>query len=77
MPSITRLPLGRTCATSAAKVMLMFSCRFTLPAPTLDVFDPILTRLAGFMPLGITVSSPKKLVRLAASLLVRLREVVS
>src|SRR5581483_9844697 len=75
-PSITRLPLGSTCATSAAMVMLTLSLRLTLPAPTLELLDPILTRLPGFMALGRMVSTPKKLVRLAASLLVRLREVV-
>src|ERR1700761_4507766 len=54
----------------------MLSERSTAPAPTLEVSEPILTTLAGSMLLGRAFSSPKKLVRLASSELVREREVV-
>src|SRR6185503_15469974 len=73
---ITRLPLGNTWATKAARTMLMDSWRWMEPAPTLELSEPILTRLEGSITGGITFSRPKKLVRLALSELVRLREVV-
>ena len=46
------------------------------PVPTLELSEPILTRLEGSIAGGSTFSRPKKLVRLASSELVRLREVV-
>src|SRR5436309_2690881 len=63
-----------------ASVRLIASERSIEPAPTFEVVEPIFTRLAGFAPeriLGNWVSSPKKLVRLALSEFVRLRDVVS
>src|SRR5664279_3477323 len=72
------LPLGRTWVTSAASVRLIDSERSTEPAPTLEVAEPILTRLAGLAPVEAAsgTSRPKKLVRLALSALVRERVVV-
>src|ERR1700742_108402 len=46
------------------------------PAPTLELSEPILTRLDGSIDVGSDFSSPKKLVRLASSELVRERLVV-
>src|SRR3569623_642486 len=69
------LPLGRTWATSAASVMLIDSERATAPVPTLELSEPILTRLPGVIAEGSTDSPPKKLVRLASSEMVREREV--
>src|SRR5580704_12052921 len=70
------LPLGRIWATKAAMVMLMLSDRSIEPAPTLELSEPIFTRLPGSMVEGRAFSRPKKLVRLASSELVRLRDVV-
>src|ERR1700744_4024936 len=73
---MVRVPLGRTWATSAARVRLTLSERLIEPAPTFEVSDPIFTRLPGSMLLGRAFSRPKKLVRLASSELVRLVGVV-
>src|ERR1043166_2634341 len=54
----------------------MSSERLTEPAPTLEVSEPVLSRLAGSMPFGSTFSRPKKLAMLASSELGREREVV-
>src|SRR5476651_2532165 len=56
--------------------MLMDSWRWIEPAPTLELSEPILTTLVGSMVGDRTFSRPNKLVRLASSDLVRLREVV-
>src|ERR1043165_5006254 len=56
--------------------MLMDSARWIEPAPTLELSEPILTTLVGSKAGVTTFSKPKKLVRLAFSELVRLREVV-
>ncbi len=52
----------------------MVSSRWMAPVPTLELSEPILTRLAGFA-LPSEFSRPKKLVRLASSELVRVRVV--
>src|SRR6478752_2082338 len=56
--------------------MLMDSARWIEPAPTLELSEPILITLVGSKAGVTTFSKPKKLVRLAFSELVRLREVV-
>src|ERR1700744_2049931 len=74
------LPLGRTWVTSAASVRLIDSERLIAPLPTLEVSEPIFTRLVGSAPCGKALASspsrPKKLVRFASSELVRERVVV-
>src|SRR6187401_3248287 len=57
--------------------MLMDSARAIDPAPTLELSEPILTRLEGSMQMpGSTFSRPSRLSMLAFSELVRLRDVV-
>ena len=52
VPWITRLPLGRTAETTAAMVRLIFSARFTEPAPALVVLELVDRALAGSKPPG-------------------------
>src|SRR5690606_23156 len=64
VPWIIMLPLGSTAVTTAAMVSLIFSDRFTEPAPALEVVEPVFTALAGSNPPGNTRprldSRPKK-----------------
>src|SRR3954470_5904615 len=55
--------------------MLMDSWRWIEPVPTLELYEPILTRLEGVMLLGSTFSRPNRLSMPALSVLVRLRAV--
>src|SRR3954454_24345736 len=64
VPWITRLPLGSTPETTAAMVRLIFSERFTAPAPAFEWLELVLIMLAGSKAPGRTFprldSRPRK-----------------
>src|SRR5581483_5253801 len=73
-PSTTRLPLGNTCVTTAATLVVSASERFTEPLPSLEELASAVNNRVGRLEFRIgSCCLPRKLVTPVSSVLVRLR----